>query len=154
MKDTLKYPAIYKHFKGKFYATMGVSNPMPEKEIVAKGHEIFIDSEDAFKKHRADFIYCTHTETGKKLLIVKFDGNLYHVKGKELKQLVLYKSLYDDTGVYVRPLDMFLSEVDHDKYPDVKQKYRFELYNTRGIRGKSCKQICKELKRRMNKCVI
>ena len=40
--------------------------------------------------------------------------------------MMVYRPLYDDGGMYVRPLDMFLSEVDREKYPDVKQKYRFE----------------------------
>ena len=39
----------------------------------------------------------------------------------------VYRKLYEDCGLWIRPLDMFLEEVDHEKYPDVKQKYRFQL---------------------------
>ena len=43
------------------------------------------------------------------------------------EKMMVYQAMYDDLGMYVRPYEMFMSEVDHEKYPDIKQHYRFEL---------------------------
>ncbi len=70
-----------------------------------------------------------------------FKGDYYLVedivKDSETKsEMVLYRRLYEDGGLWVRPIEMFLSEVDHKKYPEVKQKYRFELQNIKSVADK------------------
>lgn len=58
---------------------------------------------------------CKHSETGEELVVYECSGN----EGK---------TNHTD-GVYARPKDMFLSEVDHKKYPNVKEKYRLTKVN-------------------------
>ena len=61
-----------------------------------------------------------------------FKGNYYVVEDVAThtetdEKMVIYRALYGDHKLWCRPYDMFLEEVDHDKYPEVTQKYRFEL---------------------------
>lgn len=52
------------------------------------------------------------------------------------EEYVVYRRLYGNGTLWIRPKDMFLEEVDHEKYPNVKQKYRFELQNIESVAGK------------------
>lgn len=61
-----------------------------------------------------------------------FKDRLYRVlcialHSETMERMVVYKALYGDGDVYVRPYEMFCEKVDREKYPDVSQEYRFEL---------------------------
>ena len=76
---------------------------------------------------------------------LKINGIYKHFKGdyylvidiancSETKEkYVVYRRLYGDGSLWIRTVDMFLSEVDHQKYPNVKQKYRFELLEIESV---------------------
>ena len=61
-----------------------------------------------------------------------FKGDYYLVEGiardsETGEDVVIYRKLYEDGALWVRPKVMFLEEIDRTKYPNAKEKYRFEL---------------------------
>ena len=61
-----------------------------------------------------------------------FKGNMYRILNiaehtETGEKLVIYQSVDDESKIYARPLDMFMSTVDREKYPDAEQSMRFEL---------------------------
>ena len=66
-----------------------------------------------------------------------FKGNLYEVIAvakhtETLENMVIYQEV-DGSAVYARPLEMFVSKVDKDKYPDIEQEYRFQLMDNKDV---------------------
>lgn len=114
---------VYKHFKGDTYCVVELSKPMELDEISE------LSSDDV----RIDAYRVLHTEKDTYIDIYGVSDGVdtfyYHNKRLEKKDLVIYKcvSNLDKFNVYARPLEMFLSKTDKEKYPYIEQEYRFEL---------------------------
>ena len=70
-----------------------------------------------------------------------FKGDYYIVEdvathSETKEKYVVYRGLYGENELYIRPMEMFLSEVDRVKYPNVEQKYRFQLQDIKSVKEK------------------
>lgn len=69
-----------------------------------------------------------------------FKGDLYLVEdvarhSETNEEYVVYRKLYGDCSLWIRPKEMFLSPVDREKYPECKQQYRFQLCEIGSLAG-------------------
>ncbi len=79
---------------------------------------------------------------------VKIKGIYKHFKGDyylvedigihcdTLEKQVIYRGLYEDGPLWIRPYQDFIEEVDKEKYPKANQKYKFELQTIKSVRSK------------------
>ena len=121
----LKLNAVYKHFKhtdkdplNYLYITICTAERINEENIQIDNLQSMFSIE--------------YTEIDNKIIDIyynKKENKFYYYDEENIIKdtLVIYKSLYDNHITYGRPLDMFIGKVDKEKYPDIKQEYRFEL---------------------------
>lgn len=67
-----------------------------------------------------------------------YKGDKYIVLGvgkhsETLEEHVIYRALYGDGQVWVRPMSLFIDEIDHKKHPEIKQKYRFKELHIKSV---------------------
>lgn len=118
----LTYPGIYRHFKqikngeDMICCVSNFSVPSTKEFLIS-----LINNNDP------ELLFINHTELEKEIEIFRIGNKYFHNKEIESEILPIYTAMYGNRKTYVRPLSLFLSKTDKEKYPNAKQKYRLEL---------------------------
>ncbi len=116
------------------YAVSNISVPLEpndmlelaqkEKHTIHVFHHTELESDTWKEKHTIHVFH--HTELESDTWIFRIGDKYYHPATIEKEKLVIYTALYGDRLTYVRPLPMFLSKVDKEKYPNATHKFKLE----------------------------
>lgn len=122
--ENILCPAIYKYFKyddngplnNNLYVTVGIAEPLEENQFIILSQALYVV-----------LIWTESRISGHPLLVISKGGKLYCNMSSSTEKLVIYKSLYNGYMPFALPINVFLSKVNHIAYPNIKQKYLFEL---------------------------
>ena len=79
---------------------------------------------DIVRHFKREMLSAEEMEREPNMYLYEIMGQAEHTESGEM--LMIYRPLYGEGKLYARPMEMFLSPVDREKYPEVKQKLRFE----------------------------
>lgn len=132
VEKSLKLYGVYNHFKDKQYVLVGVSYPdtMMYKELkfqrINLAHRELVDEKVSVFTEDTNNYIISYARPRISSDLDTLLGIYFHDSAKYSGILVLYVSLYDKPTVWSRPVEMFLSKVDKEKYPQATQEYRLE----------------------------
>lgn len=124
-EKSIKIPCIARHFKYElsnnypdyFYVVVGIAEVKNLRNIDEKLIDSYLWAKDANNNEKVYPIY-------------KINGQFYintYEDGLQESNYVIYKALYSNE-TFIREFNEFMSPVDKEKYPNIKQYWRFELY--------------------------
>lgn len=121
----LKIPCIARHFKHE------LTNDYPMYFYVVTGIAEVKNLRNIDKKLIDSYLWAKHANNHEKVYpIYKINGQFYintYEDGLPEGNYVVYKALYSNE-TFIREFNEFMSPVDKEKYPNIKQYWRFELY--------------------------